>query len=546
MAVKRSKAVSDNCLNERLSGILVHPTSFPSPYGIGDLGQGAYDFIDFLKEAGQHLWQVLPLGPTGYGNSPYQSYSSFAGQPLMISPDELKKAGLLKEEDLKDIPNWENPLRVDFDKVSEYKETLLLKAYENFKAKTYLDIEEEEPESEVKESGVKKEDTKDKAGAKETKKAVKKEDLTKRFEKWVKDTDWVADYGLYMAVKGEFDGKCWQEWDKEIAFPTKDTKEKWAKKLEDKVRYYEFRQFIFFEQWMKLKEYAHENDVWIVGDIPLYISEDSADAWAAPEMFELDTKGYPKNVAGVPPDYFSATGQRWGNPLYNWTAQKKDGFKWWISRVKAQLVMTDYLRIDHFRGFEAYWSVPAKEETAINGKWVKAPGDELFAAIAKEFGNDLPIIAEDLGIITPEVEALRDKYNFPGMKVLQFAFDGTGENAFLPHYYPYNCVCYTGTHDNDTTVGWYKKANEASRDKVRRYMSIDGNNVSWDFIALALKSVAKYAIFPLQDVMRMDSDARMNTPGTMEGNWIWRYSKEQLKSEDAKNLRNMTELYGRL
>ena len=464
----------------------------------------------------------------------------------MISPDELKKAGLLKEEDLKDIPNWENPLRVDFDKVSEYKETLLLKAYENFKAKAYLELAEVEEDKEPeKEEKAEAKDAK-KADTKETKKPAKKEDLTDKFEKWVKNTDWVADYGLYMAVKGEFDGKCWQEWDKEIAFPTKDTKEKWAKKFADKVRYYEFRQFMFFEQWMKLKEYAHENDVWIIGDIPLYISEDSADAWAAPEMFELDTKGYPKNVAGVPPDYFSATGQRWGNPLYNWTAQKKDGFKWWISRVKAQLVMTDYLRIDHFRGFEAYWSVPAKEETAINGKWVKAPGDELFAAIAKEFGDDLPIIAEDLGIITPEVEALRDKYNFPGMKVLQFAFDGINENAFLPHYYPYNCVCYTGTHDNDTTVGWYKKASEPSRDKVRRYMSIDGNNVSWDFIALAMKSVAKYAIFPLQDVMRMDSDARMNTPGTLEGNWIWRYSKEQLKSEDAKNLRNMTELYGRL
>ena len=546
MAVKRSKAVSDNGLNERLSGILVHPTSFPSPYGIGDLGQGAYDFIDFLKEAGQHLWQVLPLGPTGYGNSPYQSYSSFAGQPLMISPDELKKAGLLEEEDLKDIPNWENPLRVDFDKVSEYKEKLLSKAYENFKAKTYLELAEVEEDKEPEKEDKAEAKGAEKADTKETKKPAKKEDLTDKFEKWVKNTDWVADYGLYMAVKGEFDGKCWQEWDKEIAFPTKDTKEKWAKKLADKVRYYEFRQFMFFEQWMKLKEYAHDNDVWIVGDIPLYISEDSADAWAAPEMFELDTKGYPKNVAGVPPDYFSATGQRWGNPLYNWAAQKKDGFKWWISRVKAQLVMTDYLRIDHFRGFEAYWSVPAKEETAINGKWVKAPGDELFAAIAKEFGDDLPIIAEDLGIITPEVEALRDKYNFPGMKVLQFAFDGINENAFLPHYYPYNCVCYTGTHDNDTTVGWYKKANEASKDKVRRYMSIDGNNVSWDFIALALKSVAKYAIFPLQDVMRMDSDARMNTPGTMEGNWIWRYSKDQLKMDDAKNLRIMTELYGRL
>ena len=294
-----------------------------------------------------------------------------------------------------------------------------------------------------------------------------------------------------------------------------------------------------------MKNYANNKEIEIIGDIPIFISSDSSDVWANPTLFQLDSKGYPTKVAGVPPDYFSATGQLWGNPLYDWKEHKKTGYAWWINRVKAQLTVTDYLRIDHFRGFEAYWAVPAKEETAINGKWIKGPGADLFNAIAAALGDDLPIIAEDLGVITPEVEALRDKFEFPGMKVLQFAYDDVNENAFLPHHYPYNCVCYSGTHDNDTTVGWYKNANNLSKDKVRRYMGCDGNNVSWDFLVTAWKSVARMAIVPLQDVMRMDSDARMNIPGTAEGNWVWRYNKEQLKEEDAINLRLTTELFGR-
>ncbi len=505
----RSKAVSESTLNERLSGILVHPTSFPSPYGIGDLGKGARDFVDFLEKAGQRLWQVLPLGPTGFGNSPYQSYSSFAGQPLIISPDELIEDGLLTKEDVKDIPKWENPLRVDFDAVAEYKNKLFLTAFDNFNKNASTE-------------------------------------LKKKYNAFVKKHEWVKDYSLFMACKLYHEGRAWQEWDKEIAHPTDQAKEKWTKKLKKDVDYYRFIQFIFFKQWYALKEYANDKNIEIIGDIPIFVSSDSCDVWAYPKLFQLDSKGFPTSVAGVPPDYFSATGQLWGNPLYDWNEHKKTGYAWWIERVKTQLTVTDYLRIDHFRGFESYWSVKATEETAINGKWVKGPGADLFSAIEKALGDDLPIIAEDLGIITPEVEALRDQFNFPGMKVLQFAFDSINENSFLPHYYPYNCICYSGTHDNDTTKGWYKTANELSKDKVRRYMGCDGNNVSWDFLATAWKSVARMAIVPLQDVMRMDTDARMNLPGTTEGNWIWRYSNEQLKEDDAKNLRLTTELYGRI
>lgn len=505
----RTKKSKDNpSLKERLSGILVHPTSFPSPYGIGDLGPGAREFIDFLEKAGQHLWQVLPLGPTGFGNSPYQSYSSFAGQPLLISPDELIKDGLLEKKDLGEIPKWDNELRTDYDKAAEYKSELFHIAYEHF--------------VELKDAPIKKE-----------------------YNSFVRKTAWLKDYSLFMACKDFHDGISWQEWDKEIALPTDAAKEKWTKKLKKSVDYYRFIQFLFFRQWDALKTYANERGIEIIGDIPIFISSDSCDVWANKELFQLDSKGYPTSVAGVPPDYFSATGQLWGNPLYNWKEHEKTGFAWWIERIKAQLQVTDYLRIDHFRGFEAYWSVPAKEETAINGKWIKAPGKKLFETIEKALGDDLPIIAEDLGVITPEVEALRDAFHFPGMKVLQFAFDDISENAFLPHHYSYNCICYSGTHDNDTTAGWYRTAKEESRDKVRRYMGCDGNNVSWDFLCTAWKSVARMAIVPLQDVMRMDSDARMNTPGTPEGNWIWRYSREQLKEEDAINLRLTTELYGR-
>lgn len=493
----------------RFSGILVHPTSFPSPYGIGDMGPGAYTFIDFLKKSGQHLWQVLPLGPTGFGDSPYQGFSAFAGQPLIISPDKLVKDGLLKEEDLKDIPEWD-PRKVDYGPAITYKTGLLKKAYAAF-------TESEDAE------------------------------LLDAFKAFCEEEkEWLTDYALFMSCKDYHEGKCWLEWEKEIVNPTAKVKAAWIKKLEEPMRYYSFVQFIFQKQWTELRDYAHENDVQIIGDIPIFVALDSADVWGSKKQFQLDTKGYPTCVAGVPPDYFSATGQLWGNPLYDWKYHKKTGFEWWIKRVKRQLSLTDFLRIDHFRGFEAYWSVPAGEETAINGKWVKGPGADLFHAIAKELGDDLPIWAEDLGVITPEVEELRDTFEFPGMKVLQFGFGDMNDTKYVPHFYTNpNCICYTGTHDNDTTAGWYAIQPEKICDRIRRYGNTDGNMISWDFIRFAFASIARYVIFPIQDLFLMGSDARMNTPGVAAANWAFRYTAEDLTADRCEWLLRTTRLFNR-
>ena len=316
--------------------------------------------------------------------------------------------------------------------------------------------------------------------------------------------------------------------------------------LQENIEYYYFAQFMFHKEWLELKAYANKKEVQIIGDIPLFVSLDSADVWAHQELFQLDSEGYPTVVAGVPPDYFSETGQLWGNPLYDWKKHKKNGYQWWIARVRHQLQLADYLRIDHFRGLESYWAIPAGEETAINGKWVPGPGADLFYAIRKELGDDLPIIAEDLGIITPEVEALRDEFGFPGMKILQFAFDAEDESTFLPHQLTdINCVCYTGTHDNNTTKGWYASASEYSRDKVRYYMNTDANLIHWDFLRTCLGTIATYAIIPMQDVLGVDSEGRMNTPGVAEGNWSWRYQSTALTPELAEALAKITRIYGR-
>lgn len=494
---------------ERVSGILVHPTSFPSPYGIGDLGDGAYEFIDFLEETGQHLWQVLPLGPTGFGDSPYQGFSAFAGQPLIISPDKLAKMGLLANEDLQNIPQWD-PHRVDYGPVITYKTGLLKKAWANF---------------------CKTED----------------QELKKEFDDFCQqEKDWLDDYTLFMACKDHHEGRSWLEWEDEIRVPDTAAKNAWREKLAEDIHYYSFVQFIFQKQWMELRDYAHEKEVKIIGDIPIFVALDSADVWADKKQFQLDTKGYPTSVAGVPPDYFSATGQLWGNPLYDWSYHKQTKFAWWIKRIKRQLALTDYLRIDHFRGFEAYWSVPADEETAINGKWVKAPGEELFRMVQKELGADLPIWAEDLGVITDEVEALRDKFGFPGMKVLQFGFGDMDDQKYIPFYYTTtNCICYTGTHDNDTTMGWYAEQTEEIRDRVRRFGNTDGNMLGYDFIRFCMGSIAKYAIFPIQDLLLLGSEARMNTPGVAAANWAFRYVSEDLREDRKEWLRRTTELFGR-
>ena len=503
------KSVESQNVSKRKSGILVHPTSFPGPFGIGDLGPSAYAFIDFLAESGQTLWQVLPLGPTGYGDSPYQSFSSFAGQPLLVSPELLARMGLLHAEDLEPKP-WD-PVRIDFGPVIIYKTQLLKKAFENFE-KTY----------------------KEQSG------------LAGEFEAfWLDQKDWLEDYALFMAVKEVHGGVMWTQWAKEIAFPTKETREKWLKKFAREVRYYSFVQFIFFRQWFSLKAYAEEKGIEIVGDIPIFTAFDSADVWANKELFYLDEEGYPTVVAGVPPDYFSETGQLWGNPLYNWQIHKETGYQWWVKRITFTLKMVDYLRIDHFRGFEAYYAIPYGAKNAVTGEWRKGPYKDLFYALQKSLGDDLPIIAEDLGVITPEVIELRDAFALPGMKILQFGFDNTDENPFLPHQFVPHSVCYTGTHDNDTTLGWYSKASKESREKVRQYMNTDGKEIAWDFIRACYGSVSEMAVVPLQDIMGLDSRARMNTPGTTSNNWQWRYTPDMLRASLAKRLLDISILYGR-
>ncbi|MDO5346227.1 MAG: 4-alpha-glucanotransferase [Lachnospiraceae bacterium] len=495
--------------HRRLAGILVHPTSFPSPYGIGDLGKGAYDFIDFLEASGQHLWQVLPLGPTGFGDSPYQGFSAFAGQPLLISPDKLLEMNLLTREDLQNIPEWD-PRKADYGTVIPYKTRLLKKAFQTFHH------------------------TPDKT-------------LLEEFEHFCEEeSGWLDDYSLFMAGKDAHEGRCWLEWEDDLKTPTPSVCAKWRKELAEEIKYYQFIQFIFQKQWSELRDYAHEHEIEIIGDTPIFVSLDSCDVWANKKLFQLDTKGYPTSVAGVPPDYFSATGQLWGNPLYDWDYHKETGYRWWIDRIRRQLTMVDHLRIDHFRGFEAYWSVPAGEETAINGEWIKGPCEDLFLAIQKELGKDLPIIAEDLGVITPEVEQLRDMFQFPGMKVLQFGFGDMKDETYIPHFYTTpNCICYTGTHDNDTTMGWYAQQPEIVRDRIRRYGNTDGNMVSLDFIRFCFGSIAQYAIFPLQDLLLLGSEARMNTPGVAAANWTFRYTADALTEERKNWLLKTTQLYNR-
>lgn len=497
-----------NQLRNRVSGILLHPTSLPSSYGIGDLGPEAYGFIDFLEKAGQHLWQTLPMTPTGFGDSPYQGFSAFAGQPLVISPELLVEDHLLDLEDLSDCPDGDER-SVDYGRMIPWKNQILRRAFSRFPLAT--------------------------------------QEVLEAYEMFLKEQRyWLEDYALYMACKDKHEGRPWIEWEKEYRRPNKSVKARMAEEFAEEVKYYYFVQFIFFRQWMALKTYANERGVRIIGDMPLFTSFDSADVWAHQGLYKLDSKGYPTVVAGVPPDYFSATGQLWGNPLYDWKAHKKEDYSWWVARVSHQLWMADYVRIDHFRGLHEYWAVPAGEETAVNGKWEPGPKEELFDAIEKALGEDLPIIAEDLGTITQEVRDLCDKFGFPGMKILQFGFEATDESSFLPHQFrTTNCVCYTGTHDNDTTKGWYETAPEYAKDKVRCYMNTDGGSIHWDFLRTCLGTIAAYAIIPLQDVLGIGKEGRMNTPGVATDNWTWRYKKSMLSDGLAEGLKRTTKLYGR-
>lgn len=486
---------------ERSGGVLLHPTSLPGKYGIGDLGPSAYKFVDFLAETKQKLWQVLPLGPTGYGDSPYQCFSTFAGNPLLISLDNLLKEGLLSQEDLQ-IKEPFDDNKVDFGKIIDFKYSIYRKAFDKF------------------------------ADTKEFKAFCSKHSL------------WLDDFSLFMSLKTLFGGRPWSEWDKEIKLREPTAISKYTNELAKDIRFCKFLQYYFFKQWDELKAYANKKEIKIIGDIPIYVAFDSSDAWAKPSAFYFDKQMNPVKVAGVPPDYFSKTGQLWGNPLYNWQALKKDGFKWWIERVKAVQELVDIIRIDHFRGFAGYWAVPFGSETAADGKWEVGPGADVFIAIKDALG-DLPILAEDLGFLTPDVHKLRDKFGFPSMKILQFGFDSKEGSAYIPHLLERNNVVYTGTHDNDTIVGWFQKASPQDKQLVLDYANSDGHEIAWDFIRFALGSVANIALIPLQDILSLDSDARMNTPSVASGNWQWRFKWEQITPQIKEKLKKFTEIYQR-
>ena len=494
---------------ERSSGILLHPTSLPGKYGIGSLGKEAYKFVDFLKKSNQKLWQIFPLGPTGYGDSPYQCFSSFAGNPYLIDFDLLIEQNLLTEEDLKDVNFGGNEEYIDYGAIYNQKYPLLRKAYENFKAN----------------------------GNKELKEKLE----TFKTE----NSSWLDDYSLYISLKNHFNGLPWNEWEDDIRTRKEAAINKYKAELANEIEYHNFIQFLFFTQWNNVKKYANDNGIKIIGDIPIFVAVDSSDAWANPEIFLFDPELKPVKVAGVPPDYFSATGQLWGNPLYDWDKLKELNYKWWVDRVKANLSTCDIIRIDHFRGFDEYWAVPYGDKTAENGTWCPGPRMDLFNAIKNELG-ELPIIAEDLGTMTQGVIDLREATGFPGMKILGFAFDSKEENDYLPHTYTKNCVVYTGTHDNDTLIGWFTKANEDDKQFARNYLnSRSDNEIHWDAIRGAWSSVASMAIAPIQDFLGLGSEARINTPGVASGNWQWRLKEGVLTDELAERIAKLTKVYSR-
>lgn len=485
----------------------MHPTSLPSPFGIGDFGDEARAFIDFLHEAGQTLWQVLPLTPTGYGDSPYQSISAFAGNPLLIDPRALVADGLLAANDL--ASSFAEVDRINFESARSTKSALLDKAFESIRDRDLPSIGSE-------------------------------------FDEFcTRSAWWLDDYALFNAAKGAQGNREWTAWDRGLAFRNPQALTRVRVELANEIRKQKFFQFLFFRQWRALRDYARDRRVKIIGDLPIFVAHDSADVWANRELFQLENEGKPTVVAGVPPDYFSETGQLWGNPLYDWTRLRATEFKWWIDRVRWSLELFDYLRIDHFRGFVACWEIPAGDPTAENGRWVEAPGRELFTTLKQRLG-ELPVIAENLGVITPEVERLREEFGFPGMRVLQFAFGGEATNEHLPHNHTRDSVVYTGTHDNDTTVGWFRSAGEQERDHCLQYLAIDGNEINWQMIRATMSSVASMAIVPMQDVLGLGNEARMNLPATEHGNWVWRMKPDALNHEMIRRLREMTETYGRL
>lgn len=504
----------------RASGILLHPTSLPGRYGMGDLGGAAYRWIDFLVASHQRLWQVLPLGPTGYADSPYACLSAFAGNPLLISLDKLREAGDLSSDDLgSDVPAFPRD-EIDYGCVIAFKMPLLERAATRFLAHASTQRKQ-------------------------------------AYEQFVRQNkDWLDDFAFFMAVKEQHNLCIWSDWETGIALRKPQAIAEWRKRLADRVSIHKVLQFYFAQQWSALKEYANAHNIQIIGDMPIFVAADSADVWAHRELFELDAQGRPTSVSGVPPDYFSETGQRWGNPIYRWDTMAERGFLWWTARIKAALQQFDMIRIDHFRGFVGYWEIPATEPTAIHGRWQPGPGAALFDAIRENLG-DIAILAEDLGVITPAVIALLQQFDFPGMKILQFAFDQDAlrasfdveaagwRNPFLPHNYVPNCVAYTGTHDNETALGWLNNASPPQRRMALDYLGCAESQFVQAMIRSVLSSVANTAIIPLQDVLELGNEARMNHPGTVGSNWKWRYLQSALTDQLAHRLARLVQLYER-
>lgn len=491
----------------RASGVLLPVSSLPSAYGIGCFSKEAYEFIDKLKEAGQTYWQILPLGPTGYGDSPYQSFSTFAGNPYFIDLEDLVNCGWLTGEQCASCDFGSDETAVDYGKLYQNRFALLREAWKN------SDI--------LTESG---------------------------FGKFVEENAfWLEDYCLYMAVKAHFNNVCWVEWDEDIKMRQPEAVAVYREKFREELEFYRFQQYLFRVQWDRLKGYAHEQGIRIIGDIPIYVAFDSSDAWANPELFQFDKSCNPRAVAGCPPDAFSSTGQLWGNPLYEWSYHRSTGYDWWLKRLEASFQLYDVVRIDHFRGFDAYYSIPAGSKTAEYGTWEPGPGYELFRAMKNKLG-ERQVIAEDLGYLTPSVLELVKRTGYPGMKVLQFAFHPRGESEYLPHNYERNCVVYTGTHDNDTSAGWYQKLDKPSKSFCRRYLNLKGNRsreAANALIRAALSSVAELAVIPMQDYLGLGREARINTPSTLGDNWKWRMTRGAFTEELAEKIYRMTEIYGR-
>lgn len=491
----------------RSSGILLPVSGLPSRYGIGCFSKEAYEFVDQLAAAGQKYWQILPLGPTGYGDSPYQSFSTFAGNPYFIDLEAFIKEGYLTEEECEKCDWGDNESYIDYEKIYRSRFRLLRKAFERYDS------------------------TADPG-----------------YQSFAEKNDfWLKDYSLYMAIKDSRDGISWSEWPRELKNREPEALQKAEKDLAEDIAFYMFQQYWFAAQWDALKSYANEKGVEIIGDVPIYVAFDSADAWAQPELFQFDDDVLPKGVAGCPPDSFSATGQLWGNPLYDWAYHKKTGYEWWVLRMKHCMEIYDMVRIDHFRGFDEYYSIPYGDTTAEFGHWEPGPGIELFKTLEEKIGN-LNVIAEDLGLLTDTVLELVAETGFPGMKVLQFAFDDNEDSAYLPHRYDRNCIVYTGTHDNETTKGWFRNQNKHDHEFTLEYTGCEDRSEDecvWGLIRMALSSVAEYCVIPVQDYLCLGNEARMNEPSTLGDNWKWRMKKGQLTDEILKKIRRMTKIYGR-